>query len=237
MSDRNGQRRRIALFDIDGTLLWSDGAGRRAIQTALRAVFGGVGPEQHRFDGKTDKQIVRELMRHEGHDDALIDERMDALLDHYVAELRRELRDPAHPPRRFPGVLELLDALEAREDVVLGLLTGNLAEGAAAKLRAVGIDPERFVVAAYGSDHEHRPELPPIALQRAGELLGATVAGEDIVVIGDTPADMTCGRGIGARAIGVATGRYRAAELLEHGAHAAFDDLTDTASVIDAITG
>ena len=236
MSSGNGRRPRIALFDIDGTLLWSDGAGRRAIHTALRAVFGGIGPAQHRFDGKTDKQIVRELMRHEGHDDTVIDERMEALLGRYVSELDRELRDPAHPPRRLPGVLELLDALEARDDVVLGLLTGNLAEGAAAKLRAVGIDPARFVVAAYGSDHEDRPELPSIALQRACQLLGADVAGADVVVIGDTPADMTCGRGIGARAIGVATGRYRVEELLEHGAHAAFADLTDTVSIVGAIT-
>lgn len=236
MSGGNGRGPRIALFDVDGTLLWSDGAGRRAIHTALRAVFGSIGPADHRFDGKTDRQIVRELMRHEGHGDDVIDERMEGLLDRYVAELERELHDPAHPPRRFPGVLELLDALERRPDVVLGLLTGNLAEGAAAKLRAVGIEPSRFRVAAYGSDHEDRPELPPIARQRACELLGVEVAGDDVVVIGDTPADMTCGRGIGARAIGVATGRYGAGELLAHGAHAAFVDLRDTGTVVRAIT-
>jgi phosphoglycolate phosphatase-like HAD superfamily hydrolase len=235
MSAGNGRGPRIALFDIDGTLLWSDGAGRRAIHTALRAIFGSVGPTDHRFDGKTDRQIVRELMRHEGHDDDHIDRRMDELLARYVAELERELHDPAHPPKRFPGVLELLDALERRHDVVLGLLTGNLADGAAAKLRAVGVDPARFRVAAFGSDHEDRPELPPIAQRRACELLGADVAGKDVVVIGDTPADMTCGRGIGARAIGVATGRYRADELLAQGAHAAFADLRDTDAIVRAI--
>ena len=236
MTGGNGRATRVALFDIAGTLLWSDGAGRRAIQTALRDVFGSIGPADHRFDGKTDRQIVRELMRHEGHDDESIDARMDQLLARYVAELERELLDPGHPPRRLPGVLELLDALEQRHDVVLGLLTGNLAAGAVAKLRAVGIDPSRFRVAAYGSDHEHRPELPPIARQRACDLLGTDVAGEDVVVIGDTPADMTCGRGIGARAIGVATGRYREPELIAHGAHAAFADLRDTATIVRAIT-
>jgi phosphoglycolate phosphatase len=227
----------VVLFDIDGTLLWSDGAGRRAIHAALTEVFGGIGPADHRFDGKTDRQIVRELMTLAGHDHDVIDERMDRVLDIYVRELHSALVDPAHPPRRLPGVAELLDALDRRDDIVLGLLTGNVAPGADAKLRAVGIDPARFRVTAFGSDDEDRPALPPIAQRRACELLGAPLAGERFVVIGDTPADMTCGRGIGARAIGVATGRYGVAELLSHGATAAFPDLCDTAAIVAAIRG
>jgi phosphoglycolate phosphatase-like HAD superfamily hydrolase len=226
---------RIVLFDIDGTLLWSDGAGRRAIHVALREVFGSVGPEGVRFDGKTDRQIVRELMRHDGHDDAHIDARMDDLLGRYVEQLHVELRNPEHAPRRLNGVPELLNALEARDDVTLGLLTGNVGEGAAAKLRAVGIDPRRFRVNAFGSDHELRPELPAIARQRAAVLLGADVPGDRVVVIGDTPADVTCGREIGARAIGVATGHYSVEELASYGAHAVFRDLTDTDAVVQAI--
>lgn len=226
---------RIVLFDIDGTLLWSDGAGRRALHTALTEVFGAIGPADHRFDGKTDRQIVRELMRHAGYDDGTIDARMDALLVRYVEALREELAHPDHPPRRFPGVEELLDALERRSDVVLGLLTGNLEAGADAKLRSVGLDPRRFRVNAFGSDHEHRPELPPIAQRRARDLVGADVPGNRVVVIGDTPADLTCGRGIGARAIGVATGRYSVHDLAAHGAHAVFADLTDTGAVVAAI--
>jgi phosphoglycolate phosphatase-like HAD superfamily hydrolase len=233
----NGRYPAIALFDIDGTLLLSDGAGRRAIHAALMEVFGGVGPADHRFDGKTDRQIVRELMTLAGHDRARIDAGMERVLELYVNDLDAALHDPAHPPRRLPGVGELLDALDARSDVVLGLLTGNIAAGADAKLRAVGIDPSRFRVTAFGSDHEDRPELPPIARRRASELLGGEIAGERFVVIGDTPADMTCGRGIGARAIGVATGRYGVDELLSHGAYAAFPDLTDTAALVAAITG
>ena len=227
----------VALFDIDGTILWTDGAGRRAIHTALREVFGGIGPAGYWFDGKTDRQIVRDLMRHEGHGDAHIDARMDELLERYVRYLERELADPEHEAHVLPGVPELLDALEARGDVVLGLLTGNLAAGAAAKLRTVGIDPERFRVAAYGSDHEHRPELPAIAQRRACALLGAAVPGDAIVVIGDTPADIECGRGIGARAIGVATGRYDAPALAAHDPSAVFRDLTDTSAVVRAIVG
>jgi len=226
---------RLVLFDIDGTLLWTDGAGRRAIHRALIEVFGETGAQNHRFDGKTDPQIVRELMRDVGHDDAHIDARLQQLFNRYVQCLREELRDPAHPSKPLPGVTELLDVLAERDDVTLGLLTGNLVEGARAKLEAVGIDPDLFVVGAYGSDHELRPELPAIAQRRARELLGVDVSGPEIVVIGDTPADVQCGRDIGVRAIGVATGRYTTDDLAAHGAAAVFADLTDTEAVVRAI--
>jgi len=227
----------LVLFDIDGTLLWSDGAGRRAIHSALTEVFGAIGPRDHWFDGKTDPQIVRELMRHVGHGDEHIDAHMSRVFDLYAVRLVHELRDPDHVPRPMPGVMPLLEALEARDDIVLGLLTGNIPEGAAAKLSAVGIAPTRFPVGAYGSDHEHRHELPAIAQRRARELTGHDIPGDRVVVIGDTPADVTCGRSLGARAIGVATGRYSTAELASFGAYAVFEDLTDTEAVMGAILG
>src|SRR6266513_2851811 len=160
-------RMKLVLFDIDGTQLWTDGAGRRAIHRALIEVFGATGPADHRFDGKTDPQIVRELMRDVGHDDAHIDARLQGLFIRYVQCLREELRDPAHPSKPLPGVTDLLDELSRRSGVTLGLLTGNLVDGARAKLEGVGIDPDVFVVGAYGSDHELRPELPAIAQRRA----------------------------------------------------------------------
>jgi phosphoglycolate phosphatase-like HAD superfamily hydrolase len=227
--------RRLVLFDIDGTILWTDGAGRRAVFQALEEHFGRSGPGEHRFDGKTDPQIVRELMRHAGVSDADIDARLDVVLDRYLDLLRDELASVDHGRHIFPGVRELLDALEAREDVVLGLLTGNIHHGARAKLAAVGIDPERFVVGAFGSDHHDRPELPEIARRRAERALGHPVAGHELVVIGDTPADVACGRSIGARAIGVATGHYSVDELRACGAAAVFPDLSDTAAVVRAV--
>lgn len=226
---------RLVLFDIDGTLLWTDGAGRRAIHRALIEVFGDTGPKDHWFDGKTDPQIVRELMRMAGRDDAHIDEQMAPLFARYVACLQKELRDPEHPAKPLPGVLDLLDALSRRAGVALGLLTGNLVEGARAKLRAVGIDPDLFVVGAFGSDHEERPELPAIAQRRAREVLGVEIPGPSIIVIGDTPADVQCGRGIGARAIGVASGRYSVDELASHGADAVFPSLVDTDAIVRVI--
>lgn len=226
---------KLVLFDIDGTILWSNGAGRRAMMRALTTAFGTSGSPDYRYDGKTDRQIVRDLMRMEGHTDDIIDARMTALLDEYVTWLEEELRSGRTHIERFRGVVELLDALEARADRRVGLLTGNIAVGASAKLRAVGIDPARFSVSAFGSDHEVRGELPAIAQRRAREELGLSVQGEAIVIIGDTPADILCGREIGARAIAVATGRFSVEELAAHGPAAVFPDLADTDAVMRAI--
>lgn len=228
---------KVVLFDIDGTLLWSDGAGRRAVQQALEEVFETPIPEGHQFDGKTDPQIVRELMIRAGLDDAIITERLPRALDRYLMLLRQELDRIDDSNHLFPGIPPLLDALEQRDDVLLGLLTGNIQPGAQAKLCAVGLDPARFKVGAFGSDHASRPELPAVARARAEALLGHDVAGDDVIVIGDTPADMSCGNGIGARAIGVATGRYSVEELSDCDEGIVFADLADTAAVMRAILG
>lgn len=226
---------RLVLFDIDGTILLTDGAGKRAIHRALEEVFGGTGPHDHRFDGKTDPQIVRELMRIAGHSDEHIDARMTLLLDLYVKYLREELGAGERGITVMPGIPALLAALRRREDVVLGLLTGNLLAGAQAKLEAAGIDSSQFRVGAYGSDHETRAELPAVAQRRARDELGLDITGMDVVVIGDTPADIQCGRGIGARAIGVATGHFSVDELRHHDPVAVFADLSCTDDVVRAI--
>ena len=226
---------KLVLFDIDGTLLLSDGAGRRAIHRALREVFGAVGPSDYHFGGKTDPQIVRELMRLEGHGDERIDRDMQRLLARYLEYLHEELTAPGYRPYALPGVPELLDALEALPNVILGLLTGNLEQGARAKLASVGLDFQRFRVGAFGSDHEERPQLPAIARTRTNEQLGLDLAGNALVVIGDTPADLTCGKSLGAKAIGVATGGYSIEELSRHDPLAVFEDLSDTDAVTRAI--
>lgn len=226
---------KLILFDIDGTILWTDGAGRRAMEGALTLIFGSPGASTYRYDGKTDMQIVRETMREQGHDDAWIDARLRNVLDEYLLRLDQELAHEIPQAHRYDGVLELLDALDDRGDRVLGLLTGNLIDGAHRKLTAVGINPTRFRVGAFGSDHEARPELPAIAIRRTLETLGITFEGPQVIIIGDTPADIHCGRGVGARAIGVATGRYSVDDLAAHDPAAVFADLRDTAAVMQAI--
>ncbi len=226
---------KIVLFDIDGTLLLSDGAGRRAMERALREAFGTSGPASYRYGGKTDRLIVRETMSLAGIDAARIDAAMDGIIAAYLRNLREDLAANPGNARALPGVFALLDAVEAHEGLVLGLLTGNVVDGAGVKLRAVQIAPERFQVGAFGSDHELRPMLPPIAQSRASALLGRDVAGDQLIILGDTEHDMTCGQGVGAKAIGVATGGVSRATLEAHAPVTVFDDFADTARVMEAI--
>lgn len=230
--------KRLVLFDIDGTLLWTDGAGRRAIRQALIEEMGTAGPiDGYRLDGKTDPQIIEELLTAAGHPHARSAAHHERVCRRYVDLLADELERTRGRTRVLDGVPTLLDRLEARGDAVIGLLTGNLAEGAALKLEAAGLDPERFRVGAYGSDAADRGRLPAVAARRAEPLIGRVVSGDALVIIGDTPADVTCGRSLSARAIGVASGSYSAAELLAAGAFAAFDSLADTDGVLAAIYG
>lgn len=227
---------RLVLFDIDGTLIHSGGAGRRALMAAMHDLLpAGNGYDRVRFDGKTDPQIVSELLEVAGDAAPRDPRRIAVVLDRYVELLREELASGERRPVPLPGILSLIEALEGEAGVLLGLLTGNVASGARLKLRAAGIEPERFRVGAYGSDSAHRPDLPPIAARRAASILGHEPPGDRVVIIGDTPADITCGAGIGARAIAVATGSYPAAELAEHRPWRVFGDLSATADVLDAI--
>ena len=226
---------RLVLFDIDGTLLNSGGMGRVAMQSALKQIFGSPGDPSYRYDGKTDKQIVRDTMRLEGHSDEHIDARMQQMIALYLEGLREGASSGKFNVRPLEGVLEILAELEKRDEVILGLLTGNVEPGARIKLKAAGINPDIFRVNAFGSDHEHRPELPGIAQRRAGETLGLNIAGDRLVVIGDTPADIECGRSIGAKAIGVASGHYTVEQLEAHNPYAAFPSLKNTQQVLEKI--
>jgi phosphoglycolate phosphatase-like HAD superfamily hydrolase len=228
--------KKLVLFDIDGTLLLTAGAGRRAIVAALGAEVGSTPAfGQVRFDGKTDPQIVAEMLQAAGHRGPYSPEWVTSICRRYVELLSRELELPTTRTTVMPGVHQLLERLERESGVLLGLLTGNVAEGAALKLRSGGLDPRRFPVGAYGSDSPHRPELPPIAARRAAPLFGRVPTGAEVIIIGDTPADIACGECIGARAVAVATGGYSISDLAACGPHTALENLTDTDRVMDAI--
>ena len=228
--------RRLVLFDIDGTILLTAGAGRRAIVAALGQEIGtGTAFDRVRFDGKTDPQIVAEMLEVAGRQGPHPEQQVRAIFRRYVDLLAVELQQPSNRTTVMPGIHSLLDRLETEDGVVLGLLTGNLAEGAKLKLRSGGLDPDRFRVGAYGSDGAHRPDLPPIAARRAEPFFGKVPSGNEVVIIGDTPADISCGECIGARAVAVATGGYSVPDLAACGPHAVFEDLSDTDRVVDAI--
>lgn len=229
--------RRLVLFDIDGTILSSNGAAPKAFRDALTEVFGTSGPTHgYSFGGRTDPQIARDLLRMAGLEDAAIGRELPRAWELYTRNLADELERV--PVTVYPGVYELLRKLEeARDDAVLGLLTGNVAEGARLKLAAAGIDFDRFVVGAFGSDHHDRRELPAIAIARAEATLGRTFGGKEVVIVGDTPFDISCGEHLGVRTIAVATGTFSADELAACNPDHLFADLAETAAVWAAIFG
>lgn len=224
----------LVLFDIDGTLLRTDGAGREAMTRTLAAHFGrGFGFDAVSFSGKTDPQIFREILTLAGHGEAEIDAELPALLDAYTETMLGGLT--ARRITVLPGVPEAVAALAARNDVALGLVTGNVERVAFAKLDLVGLAAP-FVQAGrllggFGSDSGHRPDLPGIALDRAHAAYPHRFDGERVWIVGDTPHDLACGRGIGARAVGVATGHYTRDALDGHDAALLLDTLEDVSQL------
>lgn len=205
---------RLVLFDIDGTLLREGVAPKIAFARALRETFATVGPVgTFRFAGMTDPECVTEIMRLAGVADDVIHQRRDECLRRYIEHLEDEM--PNHDGARlFPGVRELLERLNKLDDVLVGLLTGNVLRGAQLKLRRWNLEPY-FRFGAFGDDHENRSVLAAIALEKARALVGAHVSGADTTVVGDTPKDISCARAIGARAVAVATGQVSRQELSE----------------------
>jgi phosphoglycolate phosphatase-like HAD superfamily hydrolase len=224
---------RLALFDIDCTLIDAHGAGGRAIFAAIEETYGVSGAlDGYTFHGRTDPAIVRDLAGRWGIPPDEAEAGVDECLRHYVARLRAEVAD-GHM-EVLPGVRELVTALAADRRVVLGLLTGNVAEGAQVKLAQTGV-AALFRVGAYGSDSACRPDLPAVAVRRAEEVVGRRFTGKEIAVVGDTPADITCGAALGVKAVAVATGTHSVDELAAHAPDYLFADLSDWRAAYEAI--
>ena len=204
----------LYLFDIDGTLLDTGGAGMRSMHEAALEIFGSNGPELD-LAGSTDLGIVEYIHAHFG----ITPERrqIEDFLAIYHLRLNWNLAHGPQTGRVFAGVPELLASLAQRPDVTLGLLTGNTAAGAAAKLRHFKLDAY-FTFGAFGDDHADRNRLGPIALEKAAAHAGHPFTPAQTLVIGDTPKDIACAHAIGARCLAVATGRYSTQELTAFGA-------------------
>ena len=225
---------RLALFDIDGTLLREGIAPKLAFARALRETYDTTGPVTgFRFAGMTDPQCVVEIMRMAGVPDDVILERRGACLDRYAGHLAREMKNH-DGAKLYPGVKELLRHLSGRPDVIVGLLTGNVHRGAMLKLRRFGLG-EYFRFGAFGDEHENRSMLARIALEKAAGLLGRRVTGGEATVIGDTPRDVECARAIGARAVIVATGLASRDELLAAEPDAILDSFENLEGTLRAI--
>lgn len=223
----------LLLWDIDGTLIASGGAGMRALQRALRQEFGLDGSlADIEFGGRTDTWIMREVFRK--FEVPATAENFARFFDGYLAALPEELANPH--ARVLPGVREILQAVAARGGVAQGLLTGNRRRGAQAKLAHHGLW-DWFQFGAFGDDSEHRNDLGPHAVRRALERHGVNFAADDVWVIGDTPHDIACGKVIGARTLAVGTGGSTLEQLRSHQPTAVLADLGDTDTVLRLLLG
>jgi len=227
--------KKLILWDIDGTLIVSHGAGVRAMELALTKRFG-VTCDLRSIDwaGRTDTWITGEVFRHVGLPDT--PQNAHDYLEAYLELLPKELRDGPQG-QVLPGVFELLETLHHRTDVAQGLLTGNLRRGAEFKLTHYQVW-HYFEFGAFADDSPRRNDLGPHALRRAREKHAVEFSPADTFIIGDTPHDIECGKVIGAKTIAVATGRYTVEELQAHAPTAVFKDFADTADflrVVDAV--
>jgi phosphoglycolate phosphatase len=202
----------LYLFDIDGTLVDTGGAGMAALEQATLEIFGEAGPPLD-LAGATDLGIVTGIFQHFAVEPTR--KRIAGYLDIYQKKLDWNLTHGGYPGHAIEGAVTLLDELAARPDVALGLLTGNTAGGAASKVRHYGLS-SYFAFGAYGCDDADRNKLGPIAMQRAAAHTGCDFTPQETWIIGDTPKDIACARAIGARCLAVATGRFTAEELEKH---------------------
>ncbi len=222
---------RILLFDIDGTLIASGGAGRDAIADVFTDEFGLSGLDGIAIDGRTDTGIFEEALALAGVDPTA--DVVERVMSAYLSRLPEALS--SHDGHVLEGVVELLDALENTEAIV-GLATGNIVRGAELKLRYYGIW-ERFVAGGFGDVSADRTEVVVAGIEELARVGGSELAAADPIVIGDTPRDVTAGHAAGARVLGVATGNYDENILRESGADYVLPDLRNTEAALGFLLG
>jgi len=215
----------VCLFDIDGTLINTGGAGGAAMLAAIREEFGASGPL---FDiaaaGRTDRAISLDVFT--AYDLPFSEQSFRQFLDCYLKLLPTHLKECEPKGQILPGMPETLDALSQRDDIVLGLLTGNFREAAYLKLQHYKMH-QHFDFGGFGDKYTHRNEVAKAALGHVLQRLGRDFDPSDIWVIGDTPADVECARAIGANVVAVATGIFSVAELEPSDPDFLFEDFSD----------
>lgn len=225
---------KLLLFDIDGTLLTTNGAGRPAVEAALSEIAGiPISTEGVSFSGKTDPQILREVLTLNGADEALLNGRFHDVVEAFRVTMHR-LFDPAGTDA-LDGAQALITHLHGDDRFQLALLTGNLQEMAYLKVGAIGFDAQHFPFGAFGSDDEDRNALPAIALERAVAHTQRSFGDRDVLIIGDTPRDIECGRLGGCTTIAVATGRFSREELAAHEPDVLLDNLADAEAFVTTV--
>lgn len=232
----NAQEPTLILFDIDGTLLASNRAGRTAYELALAEMFDLHGAtDGTNFAGATDLQVLQALLQPRGYSSDDVEAAMPAFAKILASQMAQVIRQ--HRVQPLPGTLALVQRLAQDVRARLGLVTGNTGLSAPVKLQAAGFDPALFPVGAFGDESADRNALPPLALQRARALWHIDFAPQNIVIVGDTPADVICARSVGARAVAVLTGPGSREALIREQPFAVLEDLTDLDYVESVLFG
>ena len=223
--------RKLVLFDIDGTLVLTGGAGMRAMNRACEEIIGHADAVQDvPLAGRTDWIILHDTLSRIGH--ALDDRLFAELRDSYLRHLTGEILEPGRGVKAvMPGVRDVLEALAARDDIFLGLLTGNFEQGARIKLEHFDLW-RYFRCGAYGDDAADRNALVPFAVERARAHGLPVLPADQIFVVGDTPNDVACALAVGAVPVAVATGSSSVDHLRASGASIVFSDLSDVSAVL-----
>ncbi len=220
----------LILFDIDATLLLTDGAGLKAMHAAGQELFGEhFSMNGIEFSGRLDTLIYADLVRLNGIDDG--HQHHDRFRETYRLHLERQFREQS-TARLLPGVESLVQRLARIDHVTLGLLTGNYPETGRMKIQAAGLDPDLFPIAAWGCEGSCRRDLPPVALSRYAQRFGRPLPPEHTLIIGDTPHDIDCAKAHGCRSLGVATGSFSVDELRDCGADLAVENLAATDDIL-----
>lgn len=223
---------RLILFDIDGTLLKTDGAGRRATRLAMEEVFGTASTlDSHNFSGKPDWQTLNELLSEHGYTSEAIGEHMPRFEQAMGKHMQAIIGE--HITTVCAGAMQAVETLRADDRYLIGIVTGNTTASAKVKLMAGGFDPKWFPVGAYGSEAPIRNELPPLALQRAIAYSKYEIQPEQVMIIGDTVMDIECARALGAVAVAVTTGYTERDALIAGNPDYLLDDLTTFASILE----
>tara|TARA_B100001094_G_scaffold327815_1_gene386850 strand:- start:353 stop:1036 length:684 start_codon:yes stop_codon:yes gene_type:complete len=213
----------VLLFDIDGTLIRSGGAAKNVIANVLKSKFGISLPIMDiNFGGRTDQSLIKEIFHK--NEIPLTAAAMEIFRTEYLNSLRTSMSQ-CHG-EVLPGVCELLASV-SDSSVAVGLLTGNIREAAFIKLGFYGLD-SYFAFGGFGDDGELRGQIAEVALKRAEKYMQGSVAASEVLIIGDTPADVECARHIGVHCLAVATGYCEQEELKEAGPDHYWADLSDS---------
>ena len=228
------KNKKLVLFDIDGTMIYPGNGAKRALSKVIFKQFGiKVNVTYGNTAGRTDRWIIKDIVKRAGVNNCLIDEKMNDVINDYLILIKEEY-NKENDAKIFPGVVEVLEELSKNENIYLSLMTGNMEKGARIKLSPFGIN-KYFPFGAFGEDAIYRDELAEVAVKKAKDLYGISFYGSNLVIIGDTANDVLCGKKFNARSIAIVRRPEYLEEIRKAKPDYLFTGFEETDKVLNAI--